>query len=112
MGEKPNEWKSLLLSVLPDLPKQSARSALVELAIAQMRIGPVTELELATPVYGGHIDSGQCQPLQVLVASPGIDGVDSLLSAIKALLNERQQYAVLVLRSVEKRADMSPVAKC
>jgi len=46
----------------------------------------------------------------VLVASPGVDGVDSLLPAFKALLNERKQYSILIIRAVEKRADMSPIA--
>src|SRR5215475_15146553 len=43
MGDKPNEWKSLLPSVLPDFLKQSERSAQIEVAIAQMRIRPVPE---------------------------------------------------------------------
>src|SRR5262245_5303965 len=50
MGDKSNEVKSLMPSVPPDLLEQSERPALIEVAIAQMRISPVTELELATPV--------------------------------------------------------------
>jgi len=48
----------------------------------------------------------------VLVASLRIDGVDGLLPACKAVLDERKQYSILIIRVVEKRADMSLMAKC
>jgi hypothetical protein len=55
-------------------------SVLVELPAAQMRVRPVKYLELIILVYGGNVNSGRCQPPDVLVTWPGIDGVHGLLA--------------------------------
>jgi hypothetical protein len=38
--------------------------------------------------------------------------MDGLLAAFEAVLNEREQYPILVIMVVEKRANMRSSAKC
>ena len=107
MRDKPNEQEPLPFSIPHNPFEQSQRFVLIELAITEMRIGPSTYFKLATLASADHIDAGRRQPLEMIVESIGIDGVDGLLTAFEAVLNKRQQHPILVVVAVEKRADMT-----
>lgn len=58
-----------------------------------------------------NVDARPRQPLEVLVTSFRIKSMDGLLAAFEAVINERNQHAILVIVDVEKRADMTWRAK-
>ena len=80
---------------MADVVDHGAGSILIEESIAQVRICPLTQIELADPQFCGGIDPYRPQLLNVFLAAPRIDDVDRLLAAFEAFLDEwQQQYPV------------------
>jgi len=106
MGDKPRAWEPMLPRACDDLLDQRTHPVLIEVAITQMSLCPIIQLELAALLGGGCIDPGRCQPLEVCVTSSGIDDMEGLLAAREPLLDERQQHTVFFIMTVKERADM------
>src|SRR5258708_38631513 len=111
MGDKASQWEALLSAALKDFLDQSKHPILIEVAVAQICISPVAQLELAALFSRNHINAGRRQPLQVFLTQHGIDNMEDLLAALEAFLNERQQHPIFFLRAVKECADMALSAK-
>jgi hypothetical protein len=79
----------------------------VESSAAQIGLVPVTQFELAALLCRGRVDAGRLQAAQVFIAKLGVNDVENLLAALEAFLDEREQQAILLIRAVEKGADMT-----
>jgi hypothetical protein len=60
MGDKASQWEALLSAALKHFLDQSKHPVLIEMAIPQLCIGPVAQLELAALYSRIHIDAGRC----------------------------------------------------
>jgi hypothetical protein len=73
------------------------------------RVG--SKLELTAVLGGRRIDACRSQALQMIVMLPWIYYVDGLIAALKPILYEWKQRAVLFVVGVKKRADVTYVAQ-
>jgi hypothetical protein len=62
----------------------------------------------ANLLHRDRIDTYRAQPLNVFIAAVRIDDVDGLLTGVDAVLDERRQDAVLLVRGVEECAHVMP----
>src|SRR6266542_2426392 len=107
MGDQTSQREALLVTALKDFLDQSKHPILIEMAIAQICISPVAQLELAAVFCGGRIDAGRRQPLSVFPSQLGIDDMEGLLAALEAFFDERKQHPILLVGAVKERADMT-----
>jgi hypothetical protein len=97
-----------LAAALADVGDQGTGAIRIEGAFLQVSVRPVPQVQRADLLHGGGIDTDRSQPLSVFVAAVRIDDVDGLLTAVDAVLDERQQDAVLLVRGVEECAHVTP----
>src|SRR2546425_6700752 len=62
MGDQPSQREALLSAALQHLLDQGKHPILIEVAIPQIGISPVAQLELPIFFCRGHIDVGRLQP--------------------------------------------------
>jgi hypothetical protein len=110
LSDKPNQREAVLLRLLNVLLEQRQRIGQIEFSVAQMGVGPVSQLEIATSPRGFDIDAPRGQSLEVIVAPFGIHGVNSLFSQVQAIFDEGNQDFVLFIMSIEKGANVSAPA--
>jgi hypothetical protein len=84
---------------------------LIEVTVTKICFGVGSKLELPTLLGGGRIDACRSQASQMIVMLSGIYHVDGLIAALKAVLYEWKQRAVLFVVAVKKRADVTYVAQ-
>src|SRR5215813_13480265 len=63
MGNQASQREALLSATFKDILDQSKHSLLIEMAVPQIRISPVAQLEPAVLFCRSHIDAGRPQPL-------------------------------------------------
>src|SRR5712671_6572373 len=107
MGDQTRQREPLLSTALQDLLDQRQHLVLLEVAVAQIRVSPIAQLEVAALLCRGHIDASGLQPSQVCLSQYGIDNMESLLAALKTFLDEWQQHLILFVRAVKEGADMT-----
>jgi hypothetical protein len=84
---------------------------LIEVTVSKIGFGVGSKLELPTLLGGGRIDACRSQASKMIVMLSGIYHVDGLIAALKAVLYEWKQRAVLFVVAVEKRTDVTYVAE-
>src|SRR5207245_9953827 len=84
LRDEPNTRESFLSAALADVVDHGAGSILIEESIAQVRICPLTQIELADPQFCGGIAPYRPQLLNVFLAAPRIAAVDRLLVAFES----------------------------
>ena len=102
VGNQASQREALLSATFQHLLDQSKHPILIEMALPQVCVSPVAHLELAALFCRGHIDAGRRQPLEMFLPQPGIDDMEGLLAALESLLDERQQYPILLGRAVKE----------
>src|SRR2546422_6981102 len=99
MGDQPSQREALLSAALQHLLDQGKHPILIEVAIPQIGISPVAQLELPIFFCRGHIDVGRLQPPAVCLAQLGIDDMEGLLTARESILDERSEEHTSELQS-------------
>jgi hypothetical protein len=105
------EWETSLGIVTRHLLEHFEHAILIETAVAQVRLGVGSKLELTALLGGVGINSGRSQALKVTIALFGIDYVHGLIATIESVLNERQQNAVFFFVAVKERTNMTDLRK-
>jgi hypothetical protein len=77
------------------------------MAVAQIGIGPVEQLELPAGLCGSHVDARRLQPPAVFRTEVGIDDVKGLLAALEAVFHVGEEHAILLIRAVKEGANMT-----
>src|ERR1700721_1879487 len=67
---------------------------LIETAVAQVRLGVGSKLELTALLGGVGINSGRSQALKVIIALFGIDYVHGLIATLESVFNKRRKNGV------------------
>jgi hypothetical protein len=107
MGDQTREREPWLSTAPQHLLDQRQHLILIEVAVAQIRVSPIAQLELAAPLGRRHIDTGGRQPAHVFLTQRGIDDMEGLLAARESFLDERQQHPILLVRTVKECADVT-----
>jgi hypothetical protein len=97
-----------LAAALADVGDQGTGSIRIEGAILQVGVRPVPQVQRADLLHRDRIDTYRAQPVNVFIAAVRIDDMDGLLTAVDAVLDERQQDAVLLVRGVEECSHVTP----
>lgn len=84
---------------------------LIETAVGEVDLVPVTEAELSRALRRLGRDGSVFQTVQVVVAQRRIDHVERAIAALEAVLHERQQHTVRLVPAVEERADVAVLAE-
>jgi len=63
MGNQTSQRETLLFAAFKNLLDQSKHPLLIEMAVPQVRISPVAQLELSALFCPSHVDAGQPQAL-------------------------------------------------
>jgi len=107
VGDEPRQRESLLPARLERPLDECEHPALIEMAIAEIRVGPIAQLELAALLRRHRADPGRLEPAHVIVAQRWIHDMESALAALKSFLDEREQSAVFLIRTAEEGADVT-----
>ncbi len=99
--------KACLGGVTSPLLERLQHPVLIETAVAKVRFGVSSKLELPTPLGRLRIDAHCAQPLQMIRILIRIYHVNCFVATFKPVLDERQQHAILIVVAVEERADMT-----
>lgn len=105
------ERKTAVRVAARQLLEKLQHAVLIEVTVRKICFGIGPKLELAAVPGGRRIDACRSQALQMIVMLPRTYNVDGLISALKAVLYEWQQHAVLFIVAVEKRTDVTYVAQ-
>jgi hypothetical protein len=81
------------------------------MTVTKICFGVSSKLELAAVAGGRRIDACRSQALQMIVMLPWIYYVDGPIAALKPILYEWKQRAVLVVVGVKKCTDVTYVAQ-
>jgi len=107
MGKQASEREALPSAAFEHLLDQSQHPLLIEMAISQIRISPVAQLEATALFCRTHIDARRPQPPYVFLPQLRIDNMECLLTVIESLDNEWQQHPVLFVSAVKERAHVT-----
>ena len=80
---------------------------LIEAAFPKVCIGARSKLKLASLVRRGRIDSGRRKTLKVVILLFGIHHMNGPVATVEAVLDKRQENAILLFITVEQGTDMS-----
>jgi hypothetical protein len=105
------EWKSAARIAASQLLEKFQHSFLVKAAVTKIRFGVGAKLELTAVLGGRRIDTCRSQALQMIVMLLRTYHVDGLIAALKTVLYERKQHAVLFVGAVKKRTDVTYVTQ-
>jgi hypothetical protein len=105
------ERKSSLGIAARQLLESLQHPVLIETAVAKIRFGVVSKLELPTLLGGRRINPYPSQTSQMIMMLRRIYDVNRLVATLEPVLYEWQQYAVLFVVAVKKRADMAYFAE-
>jgi hypothetical protein len=94
-----------------ELLEDGQHPILIESSVSEVCVGVVAYLELTGRLCRGSVDPDRGETVQVITALIGINDVDGLVSAFKAVLDERQQHAVFLFVAVEERAHVARIAE-
>jgi hypothetical protein len=111
VSDQAGQPKAPLLRVFKHRWDQGEQPVLIEMAVSNIDLIPVLELELTVLLGVAHIDAGRLDTSHVVITLLGIDDVEGLLASLEALLNEGKQRPVLFLTGVKKGANMPVFAK-
>jgi hypothetical protein len=105
------ERKATVRVAARQLLEKLQQPVLIEVTLPKICFGAGSKLELAAILRGRRIDACRSQALQMIVMLPWIYHVDGLIAALKPVLYEWKQHAVLFVVTVKKRADVTHVAQ-
>src|SRR3954469_22253597 len=89
------ERKSVCRVAARQLLEHGEHSFLIETAVPKVRVRVGAEFELPARLGSRRVDAGGCQTLQMVVTLARIDDVNRFVAAVEAVLDERQQHAIL-----------------
>ena len=95
------------LALLEYLLDESEHFVLIKMAFAQVSLVPVAHLQLTTLLCRCRVNASRSQAPQVFLIQPGINNVESPLTAIKSFLDEWKHYPILFVKTVKERADVT-----
>jgi hypothetical protein len=101
------KWKSAARIAARQLLKKFQHPLLIEAAVTKIGFGVGAKLELTAVPGSRRIDACRSQALQMIVTLLLIYHVDGLIAAIKTVLYERKQHAVLFVGAIKKRTDVT-----
>jgi hypothetical protein len=111
MADDAAERKTTVRVAACQLLEKLQHPVLIEVTVTKVCFGVGSKLELTAPLGGRRIDACRSQALQMIVTLPGIYYVNGLLAALKPVLYEWKQHAVLFVVAVEKRTDVTYLAQ-
>jgi hypothetical protein len=111
MGDEPGERIARSRPRLEHLFKQGQHRVLIEAIAAQLGVLPAPQLELARTHRLPHVDAGFGEPPEMVFPQIGVHEVESFVSPVKALFDERAKHPVLLVHTVKKRANVTALAE-
>src|SRR5690242_6769524 len=84
---------------------------MVEPPVAQVRLVPVAQLQLARPLNGLDIDPGRGEPTYMVRPQLGIDDLEAPLTSLEAIPIERHHDAIFLIGAVKEGADVVTLAE-
>ena len=105
------ERKSSLGISARQLLESMQHPVLIEVTVTKICLGVGSKLELTSVLGSRRIDACRSQTLQMTMMLYWTHNVDGLIPALKAVLYEWQQYAILFVVTVKKRTDVTYVAQ-
>jgi hypothetical protein len=105
------EWKTTVCVAARQAFEKLQHLILIEATVTKICFGIGSKLELAAIPGGRRIDAGRGQAPQMIAMLRWIYHVDGLIAALKAVLYEWKQHAVLFFVAVEKCADVTYFAE-
>lgn len=87
------------------------RPIVVEGAITEMCIGPLTHVEPPVLLRRRNVNADRRKSLHVLRSPARINDVNGLFTGVKAVFDEREQNPIVIVGAVEESADMTVPAQ-
>jgi hypothetical protein len=106
VGDQPRQRVALGLPALEHFLYQREHLILIEPALAQIRILPAPDFELAGLFGAVNGDARLLQPPAVLGAMGVLDDVEGLFAVLDAFADEGEEHPVFFVLAVEERADV------
>src|ERR1700731_2627670 len=112
MGNQPSERISLVGPPRQNFFDQGQHSVLIKMTIAQISVLPAFHHQLSPLARPFSIDSCLSQAAVMVFHGARIDDVKRLLPTFDSFANKREEYAVLFIRGMKKRTNMTVVSEC
>ena len=107
VSQEPSACVTLRIPALEYFFDQAQHRILIEVSAAQIRLFPNSNLQLATGLACGYINSSRFQTARVLRPELRINNMERLFRVSNTFRKKWKQNFVLLVRVVEERADVA-----